>query len=142
MFAIVAVIERQYNNYFLLEMTDQVVEETNTARLHNMDAEEIMGMFSAGKERAKAARVDYLSAKMRAKKKQVLSWLEGKYQNDKQNIINWASKWSTKKRVASRLRDEQVQQEISKRLVSRKQKKVEKQRKDLQKQIKGMDIVR
>jgi hypothetical protein len=52
-------------------VTEDLLEETRSARTHNIDAEEIMGMFSAYRERAKAACMDYLETKMRARKGRV-----------------------------------------------------------------------
>ena len=45
--AVIDVLERQYSKYFALDITDKLREETASARSHNIDAEEIMGMFSA-----------------------------------------------------------------------------------------------
>ncbi len=46
------VLERQYKKYFAKDLTETLKEETLSARCHNVDAEEIMGMFSAAKQRA------------------------------------------------------------------------------------------
>ena len=46
------VLERQYKKYFANDLTETLKEETLSARCHNIDAEEIMGMFSAAKQRA------------------------------------------------------------------------------------------
>ena len=70
--AIIAVIERQYQRYFTLDVTEELKKETTSARTHNIDAEQLMGMFSAGKERAKNATVDFLTSKMRARKNKVM----------------------------------------------------------------------
>ena len=43
--AIIAVIERQYSKYFTWDLDQKLREETKSARSHNIDAEEIMGMF-------------------------------------------------------------------------------------------------
>ena len=47
MAASVTVLDRQYKNYFGLDVSERLTEETRSARSHNMDAEEIMGMFLA-----------------------------------------------------------------------------------------------
>ena len=44
-------MERQYKKYFECEITEQLRKETESARSHNIDAEEIMGMFSATKKK-------------------------------------------------------------------------------------------
>ena len=43
----VTVLDRQYKNYFGLDVSERLAEETRSARSHNVDAEKIMGMFSA-----------------------------------------------------------------------------------------------
>ena len=47
MSASVTVLDRQYKNYFGLDLSERLAEETWLARSHNMDAEEIVGMSSA-----------------------------------------------------------------------------------------------
>ena len=62
----VTVLERQYKKYFEINLTAKLAEETKSARSHNIDAEEIMGMFSAPKKKSPNATICFLSAKMRA----------------------------------------------------------------------------
>ena len=69
--AAITVLQRQYVRHFAMVVTDELLSETQSARLHKIDAEEIMGMFSAYKERSKAACMDFLEAKMRARKGKV-----------------------------------------------------------------------
>lgn len=49
---VISVIERQYKRYFDMDLTAQLRKETQSARSHNIDAEEVMGMFSAAKQKA------------------------------------------------------------------------------------------
>ena len=49
--AVIDVLERQYKKYFEMDLTQSLIEETKSACSHNMDSEEIMGMFSSAKER-------------------------------------------------------------------------------------------
>ena len=58
--AVVTVLERQYDRYFAMDVSKKL-EETESARCHNIDAEEIMGMFSAAKDNAPNATLNYLS---------------------------------------------------------------------------------
>lgn len=90
--SIIAVLERQYRRYFEMNITDQLVEETLSARNHNIDAEEVMGMFSAGKERAKNANLDFLVARMRAKKNHVVPYLDEMTEQKRERVITWAIK--------------------------------------------------
>ena len=64
--AIIAVLEKQYKKYFALNNSDVLRRETKSARTHNIDAEEVMGMFSALKNKAPNATICYLSSKLRA----------------------------------------------------------------------------
>ena len=77
--AVISVLERQYKRYFDLNVTENLREETKSARSRNIDAEEVMGMFSAGKHRAKNATISFLSARMRAKKNRDVPYLDGLY---------------------------------------------------------------
>lgn len=58
-------LQRQYEHYFKLDITEQLTEETQSARLHNIDAEEVMGMFSAALHHSPNARVTFSSSKIR-----------------------------------------------------------------------------
>ena len=66
--AIITILERQHKRYFEMDLTTELCQETETARTHNMDAEIIMGMFSALKKRAPNATLAFLSERMRAKR--------------------------------------------------------------------------
>ena len=66
--SVIAVIERQYQKYFALEVTETLREEVALARSHNIDSEEIMGMFSAAQAKSPNATLCYPSCKMRATK--------------------------------------------------------------------------
>ena len=46
--ATMCVIQRQYQRYYTMEVSEDVTSKLESARTHNMDSEEVMGMFSAG----------------------------------------------------------------------------------------------
>ena len=73
---VVEVLERQCKRYFGINVTDELRKETESARCHNIDAEEIMGMFSAAKEGAPNATMCYLSSRIRAQKNKVVDYLD------------------------------------------------------------------
>ncbi|ELU17089.1 hypothetical protein CAPTEDRAFT_216396 [Capitella teleta] len=104
--ATVSVLERQYKRYLDLELSGRLSEETSTAPLHNIDAETVMGMFSAGLERAKAALIDYLAAKLRAMKNAVLPWLDGKCVGDRDRGVTWAIRVARDKCGGKQVRDQ------------------------------------
>ena len=68
--AVSDIIERQYRKYYDDEVLPELLEEeAKSCRLNNIDCEEIMGMFSAAKNRAPNASLSYLSAKIAFKEK-------------------------------------------------------------------------
>ncbi|XP_050404243.1 uncharacterized protein LOC126820380 [Patella vulgata] len=138
--AIIEVLERQYKRYFGMDITEQLRRETESARLHNIDSEEIMGMFSAGKERAKNANVDFLVARMRAKKNNVVGWLDSVYEGKRSRIVTWAIGKARKKRSMNRKKICDVNKELSRRAAHNRQKKNIKERKDIEKKLKNLDV--
>lgn len=50
--AFIQVLERQYAKYFALDITDTLRKEVESARSHNIDAEELMGMFSTAQKKS------------------------------------------------------------------------------------------
>ena len=83
---IIEVLERQYKKYFECEITEQLRKETESARSHNIDAEEIMGMFSATKKKSPNATLCYISCKMRALKNRTLKYLDNLDKSNRQCI--------------------------------------------------------
>ena len=138
--AIVDVLERQYRRYLEMEVTDELREETQTARLHNINSEELMGMFSTGKEQAKNVNVDFLTARMRARKNQVVPWLDEMFDEKRKHIVMWSIGRARRKRRANRNKVDAVRKEMSVRAANKRQKKSEKERKAVEKKLKEMDI--
>ena len=68
--AIITVHERQYKRYFETNISEQLRRETELCRLHNIDAEEIMGIFSSPKH----ATLCFLSPIMHARKNRIVPW--------------------------------------------------------------------
>ena len=59
--AVVTVLDRQYDRYFTMDINKK--PKTESARCHTINAEEIMGMFSAAKDNAPNAKLNYLLSK-------------------------------------------------------------------------------
>ena len=139
---IISVLERQYKGYFLLSQEElSVIEsESSSARLHNIDAESVMGMYSAGKERAKHASSDFLASRMKAKKNDVVPWLDGMFKTKREKVVAWSIGRARRKRVAYKKKQEGLKNEMSIRLANKRQQKSEKQRKDIEKKVKTTDI--
>ena len=85
--AVVTVLERQYDRYFSMDINKKLEEENESARCHNIDAEEIMGMFSAAKDNAQNATLNYLSSKIRTQKNGVVDYLDNLEQDERTWVI-------------------------------------------------------
>ena len=121
--AVVDVIEQQYSTYFNIELTDTLRKETDSARSHNIDSKEVMGMFSAAKQKSPNATLHFTSSKIRAQKNKVTQYLDGFSQEQREKVINFARKYSRKRRVEKKKEREQLYQELKKRAAAKRQKK-------------------
>lgn len=74
--AAVNVLELQYKKEFQNNVTDKLLEETKSARTHNIDAEELMRMYSSLKKKSSNATICFLSCKMRAKTNRTVEYLD------------------------------------------------------------------
>ena len=110
---IISVLERQYKGYFLLsqEELSLIESESSSPRLHNIDAESVMGMYSAGKERAKHASLDFLASRMKAKKNDVVPWLDGMFKTKREKVVAWSIGRARRKRVAYKKKQEGLKNE-------------------------------
>ncbi|ELU09531.1 hypothetical protein CAPTEDRAFT_193386 [Capitella teleta] len=72
------VLNCQYKRYFNMELTEELLDQTRSARSHNMDAEEIMGMITAAQDRAPNASMCFVSSKICAQKNQTMRYLENR----------------------------------------------------------------
>ena len=138
--AVIAVLNRQYKRYFELDITEQLKRETKSARSHNIDAEEIMGMFSSAQHRAKNATISFLSARMRARKNQVVPYLDRMYKKKRERVVTWAIGTARKQRACDKRKHEVVQKVLSNRAARKVHKKQERHRKDLEKKLKSVDV--
>ena len=121
--AVVSVLEKQYSRYFSTEIDDILKKETESARCHNIDAEQMMGMFSAAKEKAPNATVSFISSKIRSQKNKVTQYLSELAFEKKETLINFAIGQARKQAKAQRRKMEAVKKEISRRLGEKQQKK-------------------
>ncbi|XP_047137209.1 uncharacterized protein LOC124813769 [Hydra vulgaris] len=135
--AVVNVIDRQYKRLFNLNTTDKLKAQTLSARLHNIDSEELMGMFSAAKQKAPNATLCFLSAKLRACKNKTTEFLYEKPIEVRNKLILWAISTARKKRFANIQKHEELKIELIKRMAAKLQKKEEKERKNVEKILKN-----
>ena len=121
--ATVVVLERRYKRYFETPITDNMRTQTQSARTHNMDAEEIMGMYSAGSDKAKNATVGFLSSKMRARKNKVVPRLDDMNAESRDIVIRWSINRARKRRTITRKKDTEMKQEMARRAANKRQEK-------------------
>ena len=138
--AVVSVLERQYSRYFQLDLSEQLQKETESARCHNIDAENIMGMFSAAKAHAPNATMDFLSSRIRAQKNNVVDFLDSLPQPKKESLINFATNIGRKGLSQKRKKNSIIQTEIARRMQEKKQKKVTLERNKLERKLKSCDL--
>ena len=134
--AILEVLQWQYSAHFEMDVTEKLKEETRSARSHNIDAEEIMGMFSASQKKAPHATVCFLSCHMRAKKNRTVKYLDGLSSEKKEPLLQKAVTYGRKQRNRRRIKQKELRDEIVRRQEAKKQKKEDKERKDLEKKLK------
>lgn len=69
------VLEKQYAKYFASDITERLKIETKSARSHNINSEQMMGMFSACQKKAPAATLCYLQSYEPRKIKPWTTWI-------------------------------------------------------------------
>ncbi|KAG1655884.1 Protein bric-a-brac 2 [Nymphon striatum] len=135
--AIVSVLERQYQRYFEIEVTDQLKQQVASARSHNIDAEEVMGMFSAAQKKAPNATMAYHSAKLRAQKNKVTTYLNSFSQSKQQEITDFSINEAKKHNLRKRKERQKIFEELSNRAKVREQKKHMTDRNRIEKTLKS-----
>ena len=140
--AIVTVLEKQYRRYFDLDVTNELRKETESARCHNIDAEQVMGMFSAAKANAPNATLCYISSRLRAQKNRVVDYLDSLEPAKREKLMKLAITLGRKVRQRKRKKCIEIRQEISRRVVAKKQQQVTYQRNKLEARLKqtGVDL--
>ncbi|CAM4569827.1 unnamed protein product [Leuciscus chuanchicus] len=138
--AIVEVLERQYKKYFEIDLTKKLKEETKSARTHNIDAEEIMGMFSASKKRSPNATLCFLSCKMRAQKNKTVGFLDDMDTEKRDAILKKAVKPGQVQRQRRRVKQNDLREELSKRQAMKEQAKEITARNKLERKLKNIQI--
>lgn len=138
--SIIELLERQYKRYFSLDITEKLRDETKSARSHNIDAEEIMGMFSAAKSKAPNATLCYLSCKMRAQKNKTVEYLDDLEQDKRANTLTTDISMARKQRHNRRLKQKDLAVELSRRQANKLQERETLNRKKLEKRLRSIDL--
>lgn len=109
----VDVLEKQYQRYFITDLTEKLRKETESTRCHNIDAEEIMGMFSAAKEWApRNATMCHLSSRIRAQKNNVVDYLDNLKSEKRQKLIELAITLGRKQRQERKKKSGEIKAEF------------------------------
>ncbi|XP_033096338.1 uncharacterized protein LOC117100647 [Anneissia japonica] len=132
----VTVLNRQYSNYFSLNIDDKLKEETRSAKVHNIYAEQIMGMFSAMKALKTNATVDYISCAIRARKNHAVNYLMNMNEEDREELMTKARQFARKDRVFKRKTQKALEDEIRRRYEVKVQKGVDADHRKLVNQLK------
>ena len=121
--SVVKVLERQYDRYFHLDITEELKRETESARSHNIDSEEVVGMFSAAQQRAPNATLHFLSSRIHSKKNFVTVYLDSLQEERRDKVISFAVSFTRKLRIRKRTEKRNVLAELSRRSSQKRQKK-------------------
>ena len=133
--ATITVRQRQYKKYLAIDVTALLAEETRWARSHNIDAEEVMGMFSPLKKKAPNATICFLASKMMAVKNRTVDYLDSMTTERRENVIKFAithgrRQWQQKSSKQSVLHAEM------KRIAAKKDQKATEETKQLETELK------
>nr|XP_047146751.1 uncharacterized protein LOC124819309 [Hydra vulgaris]XP_047146752.1 uncharacterized protein LOC124819309 [Hydra vulgaris]XP_047146753.1 uncharacterized protein LOC124819309 [Hydra vulgaris]XP_047146754.1 uncharacterized protein LOC124819309 [Hydra vulgaris] len=135
--AVISVIDRQYKRQFEMSSNDLLKDQTKSARLHNIDSEEVMGMFSAAKHKAPNATLCFLSSKLRACKNKTTALLCKKPTDIQNKLILWAISNARKNRFTSMQCHNELKLELLKRMADKIQKREDKDRRKVEKILKS-----
>ena len=134
--AVVDVLQRQYAKYFTLDIDEKLREETASVRLHNIDSEEIMGMFSEAQKKAPNATLCFLSARMRSCKNKTVEYLDAMSEERRDYILIKAIKLGRMQRDRRRKSQKELQTELVARQKTKEQKRNETERKAIERYVK------
>lgn len=136
-----SVINRQYQSYINLDTADEELQrKTESARLHNIDAEEVMGMFSAAQDKAKHATVCFTSAKLRGIKNKTMQYLDNMDKTDREKRVKWAIKAARMKRERNKRSNCDVLEEMIGRMKEKQQQQDDKERRKHERELMKMKV--
>ena len=138
--AIIQVVEHQYSKYFQMNLTEELRKETATARSHNIDAEELMGMFSILKQKAPNATICYLSCRMRAIKNRTVDYLDSLTEERRDEVLMKAIHLGRMQRQKRKMKQRDLRLELQRRQKAKEQAKSATERKKLEKKLKNFSL--
>lgn len=122
------------------DSNDKLRQETKSARSHNIDAEEVMGMFSAAQKRAPNATIDFLSCKMRSQKNRTVDYLDAMMKEKRDPILKKVIKLGYVQRKQRRMRQKDLTVELARRQADKQQSRETTDRKRLEKKFKNIQV--
>ena len=90
---IVTVLERQLQPYLVGELsapTDDMIQKTKSAPVHNIVSERVLGMTDHQYHRAPNATMGFIDGKVRSAKNKTLDWLNSKSSEEQERIITFS----------------------------------------------------
>ena len=104
-----------------MNVTEEIKQKLDSARTHNIDSEEVMGMFSANQSRAPHATLLFISSKIKAKKNNTLAYLSSHPESE--TLVRKAVTVGAKLRRCTQKSVAELQSELSTRIANKMQKK-------------------
>ena len=136
--AAIDVLERQY---FECDITEKLKAETKSARSHNIDAKEVMGMFSAIKKKSPNATLRFISCKMRALKNRTGDYIDSFDVETGDEMLNKAVLIGRRQRIKRKMNQKELR-ELSRRMADKHQKREQSERRKLEKRLMSIDVER
>ena len=123
-----------------MELSGELRLETATARLHNFDAEQVIGMLNAARDRAPNATFCFISSKIRAIKNSVTDFLNSLDEAEKEKAVNWAIHAARLRRSANHARLRELQKELCRRDMRKKQQRQDQERRKVELQLQRITV--
>ena len=113
-------LQKQYQTYES-EQLEKNKDKLDSARTHNIDSEEVMGMFSASHSRAPRATLLYLSSKIKAKKNKTLQYLESHTEEHQEKLVKKSVPLAAKLKDTSKKSVIDLQKELFRRIAEKRE---------------------
>ena len=97
-------------------------------------------MFSAEKQKARNASVSFMSALIKAKKNQVITYLRSMESCERMRVVSWAIRKARQKQGMDRERQRRICKQLSQKAAIKLQKKKDRDSKALEKELMHIDV--
>lgn len=133
--AVIQVIERQYAEFLDQEPDDAFRQQTKSARTSNIDAEELVGMFSAAQGRAPSGTMELHASKIKATKNKTVEYLDGMCQQTRDALVMKAVSIGKRHRQRRKRQHDELKLEIIKRQEQKAEDKIQKMQNSLERTL-------